>query len=173
MQTTILASDFAVRIDGVELSAPLDDKIFDAVRDLWMRYKVAVIPGHLIYQDASACAHSQDVLSGNYPRTHATTGANPVVHRGSPLDNPPVQTAHARTTRMLLSLLWSPALEAAASQVIEAVRLRVLVYQKKPKTPSRGYRCSYFRFKSKFRLDANLILWYNLVVCRRWRLFLC
>jgi taurine dioxygenase len=48
MQTTVLASDFAVRIDGADLSAPLDDETFDAVRDLWMQYKVAVIPNQTL-----------------------------------------------------------------------------------------------------------------------------
>ena len=45
MQTTLMASDFAVRIEGIDLSEPLDDATFEALRELWMRYKVAVIPG--------------------------------------------------------------------------------------------------------------------------------
>ncbi|MCG8545490.1 MAG: TauD/TfdA family dioxygenase [Alphaproteobacteria bacterium] len=45
MQTTVLADDFAVRIDGVDLSAPMDEAAFDALRDLWLQYKVAVFPG--------------------------------------------------------------------------------------------------------------------------------
>lgn len=48
MQTSILASDFAVRIDGVDLSRPLDDTGFAQIRDLWMRYKVAVFPGQTL-----------------------------------------------------------------------------------------------------------------------------
>lgn len=52
MQTTMLATDFAVRIDGVDLAAPLDDATFDALRDLWMRYKVAVIPGQTLEDDS-------------------------------------------------------------------------------------------------------------------------
>jgi len=51
MQTTILAADFAVRIDGVDLSAPLDGAAFETLRDLWMRYKVAVIPGQKLEDD--------------------------------------------------------------------------------------------------------------------------
>lgn len=51
MQTTVLASDFAVRIDGVDLSAPLDDAAFDALRSLWMQYKVAVIPEQTLEDD--------------------------------------------------------------------------------------------------------------------------
>lgn len=48
MRTTILASDFAVRIDGLDLSQPMDDATFETLRDLWMRYKVAVIPGQTL-----------------------------------------------------------------------------------------------------------------------------
>ena len=44
MQTTVLADDFAVRIDGVDLSTPIDDDAFGALRDAWLRYKVAVFP---------------------------------------------------------------------------------------------------------------------------------
>ena len=52
MQTTVLASDFAVRIDGVDLSGPLDDSTFNDIRRLWMAYKVAVIPGQQLDDDA-------------------------------------------------------------------------------------------------------------------------
>ncbi len=52
MRTTILASDFAVRIDDLDLSEPLDDETFDTLRDLWMRYKVAVIPGQKLEDDS-------------------------------------------------------------------------------------------------------------------------
>jgi taurine dioxygenase len=45
MQTTVMASNFAVKIEGVDLSEPLDDATFDAVRSAWMQYKVAVFPG--------------------------------------------------------------------------------------------------------------------------------
>ena len=45
MQTTILASDFAVKIEGVDLSKPVDDATFDELRSLWMQYKVALFPG--------------------------------------------------------------------------------------------------------------------------------
>ena len=44
MQTTVMASDFAVKIEGVDLSQPLDDAAFDALRSAWMQYKVAVFP---------------------------------------------------------------------------------------------------------------------------------
>ena len=52
MQTEILASDFAVRIDRLDLAAPLDDAVFDEVRRLWMQYKVAVFPGQTLDDDA-------------------------------------------------------------------------------------------------------------------------
>ena len=42
MQTTQLANGFAVRIEGVDLSTSLDDETFDAIRTLWMEYRVAV-----------------------------------------------------------------------------------------------------------------------------------
>ncbi len=52
MQTTVLAEDFAVKIGGVDLSAPLEDAAFDALRRLWMQYKVAVFPGQTLDDDA-------------------------------------------------------------------------------------------------------------------------
>lgn len=45
MQTTVMASNFAVKIEGVDLSAPLDDATVKAVKDAWMQNKVAVFPG--------------------------------------------------------------------------------------------------------------------------------
>jgi taurine dioxygenase len=48
MRTTVLASDFAVRIEGVDLSKPLDDGTLDAVKRTWMDYKVAVFPGQTL-----------------------------------------------------------------------------------------------------------------------------
>lgn len=52
MQTRVLASEFAVRIDGVDLSQPLDDATFADIRRLWMQYKVAVFPGQALDDDA-------------------------------------------------------------------------------------------------------------------------
>jgi len=52
MQTTILASGFAVRIDGLDLSRPLDDAIVNDIRRLWMEYKVAVFPGQTLDDEA-------------------------------------------------------------------------------------------------------------------------
>lgn len=51
MQTQVLASDFAVRIDGVDLSRPLDEATFNDIRRLWMHYKVAVFPGQKLEDD--------------------------------------------------------------------------------------------------------------------------
>jgi alpha-ketoglutarate-dependent taurine dioxygenase len=52
MQKTVLRSDFAVRIDGVDLADPLSDDDFSALRGLWMQYKVAVFPGQDLDDDA-------------------------------------------------------------------------------------------------------------------------
>lgn len=52
MQKTVLRSDFAVRVEGVDLASPLDDDSFSALRDLWMQYKVAVFPGQDLDDDA-------------------------------------------------------------------------------------------------------------------------
>jgi taurine dioxygenase len=51
MRTTVLASDFAVRFDGIDLSAPLDDAAFDRLRETWMQYKVAVFPDQELDDD--------------------------------------------------------------------------------------------------------------------------
>jgi taurine dioxygenase len=51
MQKTPLASDFAVRIDGVDLSKPLDEPDFERLRELWMQYKVAVFRDQSLEDD--------------------------------------------------------------------------------------------------------------------------
>ncbi len=52
MRKTVLRSDFVVRVDGVDLSQPLSDDAFTALRDLWMQHKVAVFPGQDLDDDA-------------------------------------------------------------------------------------------------------------------------
>jgi putative 2-oxoglutarate oxygenase len=52
MRTTILASDFAVKIDGIDLAGTLDDATFNDIRGLWMQHKVAVFPGQTLDDDA-------------------------------------------------------------------------------------------------------------------------
>ncbi|MCB1744946.1 MAG: TauD/TfdA family dioxygenase [Gammaproteobacteria bacterium] len=44
MHTTPLTDTFGVRIEGVDLSRPLDDRTFAEVRSLWMEHRVAVFP---------------------------------------------------------------------------------------------------------------------------------
>lgn len=51
MEMTLLASDFAVRIDGVDLSQPLGDADFDRLRDVWMQNKVAVFRDQSLEDD--------------------------------------------------------------------------------------------------------------------------
>ena len=51
MEITLLASDFAVRIDGVDLSQPMDDTDFGRLRDVWMQNKVAVFRDQSLEDD--------------------------------------------------------------------------------------------------------------------------
>ena len=52
MQTRRLASSLGVAITGVDLSAPLDDTTFGAIREAWLHAKVAVFPGQDLTEDA-------------------------------------------------------------------------------------------------------------------------
>ena len=52
MRTTVLASDFAVKIEGVDLGGPLDDVTVADIRRLWMDYKVAWFPGQELDDEA-------------------------------------------------------------------------------------------------------------------------
>ena len=51
MQTRRLASSLGVAITGVDLSAPLDDTTFGAIREAWLHAKVAVFPGQDLPED--------------------------------------------------------------------------------------------------------------------------
>ena len=51
MKTKLLANDFAVEIQDVDLES-LDDATFDALREVWMRYKVAVFRDQVISDEA-------------------------------------------------------------------------------------------------------------------------
>lgn len=48
MKATVMEKDFAVRIEDIDLSRPLDDATFDEVRRLWMLYKVALFPNQTL-----------------------------------------------------------------------------------------------------------------------------
>ncbi len=52
MDVTRLADEFAARIDGVDLSQPLDDDTFGEIKALWMAHRVVVFPGQTLDDDA-------------------------------------------------------------------------------------------------------------------------
>ncbi|MEX2617415.1 MAG: TauD/TfdA family dioxygenase [Alphaproteobacteria bacterium] len=54
MHTAPLHGEFAVRIEGIDLSEPLDAAALDEVRDVWMRHRVAVFPGQDLDDEALA-----------------------------------------------------------------------------------------------------------------------
>lgn len=51
MKTTQLANGFAARIEGVDLSKPLDDDTFETIRNLWMENRVVVFPEQKLDDD--------------------------------------------------------------------------------------------------------------------------
>jgi taurine dioxygenase len=55
MQTRHLTPTIGVEITGVDLSAPLDDVTFGAIREAWLHNKVAVFPGQALTEDALMC----------------------------------------------------------------------------------------------------------------------
>ncbi len=52
MHTTTLATGFAVKIEGVDLAAPMDDAALERLRALWMKFKIAVFPAQVLDDDA-------------------------------------------------------------------------------------------------------------------------
>jgi len=52
MKVTALAGDFAVSIEGVDLSQPLGGKKLDEIKSLWMENGVVVFPGQRLDDDA-------------------------------------------------------------------------------------------------------------------------
>ena len=54
MRATPVKDDFVVRIEGIDLSQPLDAATRDELLAHWMRYKVAVFPGQDLSEDALA-----------------------------------------------------------------------------------------------------------------------
>lgn len=51
MKTTLLANGFTVRIEGVDLSKPLDDETFARIRELWMEHRIAIFPNQTLDDD--------------------------------------------------------------------------------------------------------------------------
>ncbi|NKB59689.1 MAG: hypothetical protein GKS00_25505 [Alphaproteobacteria bacterium] len=52
MQTTPLTDGFAIKIEGVDLSRPMDAATFEAIKSLWMEHGVAVFPDQVLDDDA-------------------------------------------------------------------------------------------------------------------------
>ena len=51
MKTSPLTDSFGVRIEGVNLSQPLDETTFHSLRSLWMEHRVAVISNQELDDD--------------------------------------------------------------------------------------------------------------------------
>ena len=54
MRMTALHGDFAVRVEDIDLSQPMDHATRDKLRDVWMRHGVAVFPGQDLDDEALA-----------------------------------------------------------------------------------------------------------------------
>src|ERR1017187_9418559 len=51
MQTRRLTPVIGVEITGIDLSAPIPDPTFAAIREAWLHHKVAVFPGQRLTED--------------------------------------------------------------------------------------------------------------------------
>lgn len=51
MQTRRLAPVIGVEITSIDLSAPIPDPTFAAIREAWLHHKVAVFPGQHLTED--------------------------------------------------------------------------------------------------------------------------
>ena len=51
MNVAPLAKGFAIRIDGVDLSQPLDAERFDQIRSLWMQHRLVLFPNQALDDD--------------------------------------------------------------------------------------------------------------------------
>jgi taurine dioxygenase len=52
LKTRQLTPTLGVEITGADLSVPLDDTVFAAIKEVWLRHKVAVFPGQNLTEDA-------------------------------------------------------------------------------------------------------------------------
>ena len=52
LQTEILGPGFAAQITGVDLGAPMDDALFDAIKKIWLDNKVVVFRDQQLSDDA-------------------------------------------------------------------------------------------------------------------------
>lgn len=77
MKTTQLADGFAIQFEGVDLSSPLSDEQFDAIRTLWMKNRVAVFKDQSLDDDQLVAfterfgplfVHAQSSLLTTYKR---------------------------------------------------------------------------------------------------------
>ena len=51
MRLSSLANDFVIQIDDVDISKPLEDEMFNSIREVWMEHRVAVFPKQTLNDD--------------------------------------------------------------------------------------------------------------------------